>query len=177
MILPETTLFPQMSLPLRIFEPRYRKMLADVLEGGRMFAVALRHPQHKRETPMTIGGLGLVSSAVTQPDGTSFLTLLGLAVALAFRAGVMNIGALRYLDRKFPKDTDHIGLLTGDVNTTKVVAGSLRNAATSGKPVNVNVLVMNVNAEQIWLSLEDPAGFMAAVSQKTGLAPGPHKPF
>ena len=28
---------------------------------------------------MTIGGLGLVSSAVTQPDGTSFLTLLGLA--------------------------------------------------------------------------------------------------
>jgi Lon protease-like protein len=79
MILPETTLFPQMTLPLRIFEPRYRRMFADVLEGGRMFAVALRDPKLKRETPMPIGGLGLVSTAVRQPDGTSLLTLLGLA--------------------------------------------------------------------------------------------------
>lgn len=79
MILPETTLFPGMSLPLRIFEPRYRRMLADVLEGGRMFAVALRNPKHQGETPMSIGGLGLVSAAAQQPDGTSLLTLLGLA--------------------------------------------------------------------------------------------------
>ena len=79
MILPETTLFPQMTLPLRIFEPRYRRMLADVLEGGRMFAVALRNPKLKSETPMSIGGLGLVSVSVEQPDGTSLLTLLGLA--------------------------------------------------------------------------------------------------
>lgn len=79
MILPETTLFPQMTLPLRIFEPRYRKMLADVLEGDRMFAIALRHPKTKAETPMSIGGLGLVSTSVEQPDGTSLLTLLGLA--------------------------------------------------------------------------------------------------
>jgi Lon protease-like protein len=79
MILPETTLFPGMTLPLRIFEPRYRQMLADVLEGGRMFAVALRNPKAKGELPMTIGGLGLVSTAMRQPDGTSLLTLLGLA--------------------------------------------------------------------------------------------------
>lgn len=44
--------------------------------------------------------------------------------------GVMNIGALRYLDRKFPADTAHVALLTGDVNTTKAVAGQLRDAAT-----------------------------------------------
>jgi hypothetical protein len=44
--------------------------------------------------------------------------------------GVMNIGAMRYLDRKFPADTDHVALLTGDVNTTKAVAGQLRDAAT-----------------------------------------------
>ncbi|MFM8469603.1 MAG: LON peptidase substrate-binding domain-containing protein [Limisphaerales bacterium] len=79
MILPETTLFPGMTLPLRIFEPRYRQMLADVLEGGRMFAVALRNPKAKGETPMSIGGLGLVSTAVRQLDGTSLLTLEGLA--------------------------------------------------------------------------------------------------
>ena len=68
MILPETTLFPGMTLPLRIFEPRYRKMLADVLEGGRMFVVALRNPKPKSETPMSIGGLGLVSTSVEQPE-------------------------------------------------------------------------------------------------------------
>ena len=79
MILPETTLFPQMTLPLRIFEPRYRRMLADVLDGGRVFAVALRDPEIKAETPMLIGCLGLVSTSVQQPDGTSLLTLQGLA--------------------------------------------------------------------------------------------------
>lgn len=79
MTLPETTLFPQMTLPLRIFEPRYRRMLKDVLEGGRVFAIALRVPETKTETPMPIGCLGLVSTAVQQPDGTSLLTLQGLA--------------------------------------------------------------------------------------------------
>ncbi len=79
MILPETTLFPRMTLPLRIFEPRYRRMLKDVLEGGRVFAVALRDPERKAESPMPIGSLGLVSTAVEQPDGTSLLTLQGLA--------------------------------------------------------------------------------------------------
>jgi Lon protease-like protein len=78
MILPETTLFPGMTLPLRIFEPRYRRMLADVLEGERMFAVALRNPKAKGETPMSIGGMGLVSRSVEQSDGTSLVMLLGL---------------------------------------------------------------------------------------------------
>ncbi len=79
MILPNATLFPQMTLPLRIFEPRYRRMLADVLEGDRMFAIALRKPKVRGETPSSIGGLGLVSAAVEQPDGTSLLVLQGLA--------------------------------------------------------------------------------------------------
>jgi len=58
MILPNATLFPQMALPLRIFEPRYRQMLQDVLEGERMFAVALRKAKSRGETPSSIGGLG-----------------------------------------------------------------------------------------------------------------------
>ncbi len=78
MILPETTLFPGMTLPLRIFEPRYRRMLADVLEGERMFAIALRNPKAKGDTPMSIGTIGLVSRSIEQPDGTSLLMLLGL---------------------------------------------------------------------------------------------------
>jgi Lon protease-like protein len=79
MILPNATLFPQMTLPLRIFEPRYRRMLADVLEGDRVFAVALRKAKSRGETPSSIGGLGLVSAAVEHPDGTSHIVLHGLA--------------------------------------------------------------------------------------------------
>ncbi|MEP6664219.1 MAG: LON peptidase substrate-binding domain-containing protein, partial [Verrucomicrobiota bacterium] len=35
MTLPNATLFPQALLPLHIFEPRYRKMLADALGSHR----------------------------------------------------------------------------------------------------------------------------------------------
>ena len=40
--LPNVFLFPGQVLPLHIFEPRYRKMIADVLDGPGRIAVALR---------------------------------------------------------------------------------------------------------------------------------------
>jgi Lon protease-like protein len=79
MTLPDAVLFPGETLPLYIFEPRYRKMLSDVLEGGRMFSVARRRPSSPHETPETVAGIGLVSASVESPDGTSHLTLHGLA--------------------------------------------------------------------------------------------------
>src|SRR6187455_127874 len=57
MTLPSATLFPQALLPLYIFEPRYRKMLADALKGPRMFSVAMQKPGRTRETPCPIAGL------------------------------------------------------------------------------------------------------------------------
>ena len=39
--LPNVVLFPRMLLPLHIFEPRYRKMLADALEGDRLIGMVL----------------------------------------------------------------------------------------------------------------------------------------
>ncbi len=79
MILPNVTLFPGMMLPLFIFEPRYRRMLADVLEGDRMFALAMHKPGSQREIPVSIGGVGLVRVSVQNDDGTSNLVLQGLA--------------------------------------------------------------------------------------------------
>jgi len=76
MVLPQTVFFPHHLLPLRIFEPRYREMLAKALESSRMFAVALEAPG-RPSSP--VGGLGLIRSCVTQPDGTSNLILQGLA--------------------------------------------------------------------------------------------------
>lgn len=78
MTLPNATLFPQALLPIYIFEPRYRKMLADALNGERMFAIAMLKPGSTRETPLPIGGLGLVRVSVRHKDGTSHLILQGL---------------------------------------------------------------------------------------------------
>jgi Lon protease-like protein len=64
MTLPSATLFPQALLPLYIFEPRYRKMLSDALLADRMITVAMQKPGRKRETPCTVGGLGLIRVSV-----------------------------------------------------------------------------------------------------------------
>jgi len=79
MTLPDATLFPQSLLPLYIFEPRYRRMLADALESHRMFSVAFQKPGRKRETPSLVAGLGFIRAAVSHADGTSHLVLQGLA--------------------------------------------------------------------------------------------------
>ncbi|HTD87534.1 MAG TPA: LON peptidase substrate-binding domain-containing protein [Candidatus Binatia bacterium] len=79
MTLPSATLFPQALLPLYIFEPRYRKMLADSLKSHRMFTVAMQKPGYMREAPCIVAGLGLIRVSVDHADGTSHLILQGLA--------------------------------------------------------------------------------------------------
>jgi len=79
MTLPNATLFPQALLPLYIFEPRYRQMLADALHSNRMFSVAMAKPGSTRETPSPVAGLGLIRVSVSHRDGTSHLILQGLA--------------------------------------------------------------------------------------------------
>lgn len=78
MILPNVNLFPQAVLPLFIFEPRYRRMLADSLASHRMFCVAMLKPGASRETPVPVAGLGVIRAAVENPDGTSHMILQGL---------------------------------------------------------------------------------------------------
>jgi len=79
MTLPNATLFPQALLPLYIFEPRYRQMLADALHSNRMFSVAMQKPGTTRESPHPVAGLGLIRVSVGHRDGTSHLVLQGLA--------------------------------------------------------------------------------------------------
>src|SRR5947209_2445677 len=78
MTLPTATLFPQALLPLYIFEPRYRQMLADTLKSERMFSVAMQKPGRTRESPCQVAGLGLIRVSVDHHDGSSHLILQGL---------------------------------------------------------------------------------------------------
>jgi Lon protease-like protein len=77
MVLPGVTLFPGSLLPLYIFEPRYRLMLAQALESGRMFAVA--NADEDRGEVFAVAGVGLVRACVQNEDGTSHLVLQGLS--------------------------------------------------------------------------------------------------
>ena len=83
MVLPGAHLFPDASLPLRIFEPRYRAMLTWSLEHDRMFFIAPMKAgiSEARTTDdfHHIVGLGLIRVCIGHPDGTSDLVLQGLA--------------------------------------------------------------------------------------------------
>ena len=83
MVLPNALLFPHSLLPLRIFEDRYREMLAWCLEKHRMFCVALmKRGVIEARSPADfhdVVGLGLVRACIARDDGTSNLVLQGLS--------------------------------------------------------------------------------------------------
>ena len=83
MALPNALIFPHTLLPLHIFEPRYRQMLAYSLERHRMFCVALARPGIAEPAGLgdlfPVAGIGLIRVCVGSEDGTSNLVLQGLA--------------------------------------------------------------------------------------------------
>ena len=81
MLLPDCTLFPHGGLPLYIFEPRYRQMLEEALEGDCFFAVARLLGAELGEPAdyvAPVGTIGLVRASREQNDGTSQLLIHGV---------------------------------------------------------------------------------------------------
>ncbi len=82
MELPHSVLFPEVLMPLHIFEQKYRAMLSDCLDGNRMFAVALLREtgkQNRRRATHTIATGGIIRACMGLPDGRSNLVLQGVA--------------------------------------------------------------------------------------------------
>ena len=75
MVLPMVTLFPESLLPLYIFEPRYREMLAGSLADSRLFGIAHATDETSCDP---IGTIGIVRACVANPDGSSNLILHGV---------------------------------------------------------------------------------------------------
>jgi Lon protease-like protein len=83
--LPDVVHFPHLLLPLHIFEPRYREMVADALEGERLIAMALLKPGHtttEGSPPIhdTVC-LGRITADQQTEDGRYYLVLQGLSRA------------------------------------------------------------------------------------------------
>ncbi len=75
--LPRLVFFPNTMLPLHVFEPRYRKMLADCLETHGAMAVVRLEPRGDRIA--SVAGAGVVVHHELLADGRSNLVLAGSA--------------------------------------------------------------------------------------------------
>jgi Lon protease-like protein len=90
-------LFPGTPLPLHIFEPRYRRLLADVQAGDKMFGLSYFGEAQAGEDRPPIGHLGCVAEirdVQELPDG---------------RSNILTIGQVRYrLDEYVATDAPYL---------------------------------------------------------------------
>jgi len=104
--LPNVVLFPNVFLPLHIFEPRYRQMIAESLAGDRIIGMVLLRPGYESDydgAPPIYATVcsGLITHVETLEDGRYNLVLRGLekfaiaseempAVGRLYRSAIIN---------------------------------------------------------------------------------------
>ena len=81
--LPNAVLFPNVFLPLHIFEPRYRAMVSDALAGDRLIGMTLLQPGYEshyegRPPVFRIGCAGVITHTERLADGRFNIVLRGL---------------------------------------------------------------------------------------------------
>ncbi len=81
--LPSVVLFPNVFLPLHIFEPRYRQMVDDALKGDRIIGMVLLRAGWEgdyegRPAVYPIGCAGVITHAERLPDGRFNIVLRGM---------------------------------------------------------------------------------------------------
>jgi len=81
--LPNVVLFPNVFLPLHIFEPRYRQMVDDALKGDRIIGMVLLRPGWEaayegRPPVYEIGCAGVITHAERLADGRFNIVLRGM---------------------------------------------------------------------------------------------------
>jgi uncharacterized protein len=81
--LPNVVLFPGVFLPLHIFEPRYRQMVADALDNDRMIGMVLLRPGWQadyegRPPVFPVGCTGLITHLERLGDGRYNIVLRGV---------------------------------------------------------------------------------------------------
>jgi uncharacterized protein len=80
--LSNVVLFPRVKTPLHLFEPRYRQLAREVLEGERRIAMTVVRPEHADEMigdpPIfPVGCAGMITESHRLPDGRYNIVLLG----------------------------------------------------------------------------------------------------
>jgi|SRR2546426_4513459 Lon protease-like protein len=76
----DVVLFPGMVLPLHIFEPRYRLMVAECIRQGKPFGVVLVRPESEplKEEPYLVGTMAEIRDLDALEDGRMNIMTIGL---------------------------------------------------------------------------------------------------
>lgn len=79
--LPGVALFPELPLPLHIFEPRYRAMLKDALDGSKFIGIVQLRPGLDGDPlpVFSIGCAGRIEGVAELTDGRSNIVLRGVS--------------------------------------------------------------------------------------------------
>jgi Lon protease-like protein len=110
-------LFPDTTLPLHIFEPRYRRMLADCLSGDRRFGLTPPGSSGKAPEPGSVGCIAEVRANQELPGGRSNIVVLGGRRFVIER--ILSDPAPYYVGQVEPFD-DEAGTAPPDERTTQL---------------------------------------------------------
>lgn len=105
--LPEVVLFPNQSLPLHIFEYRYRMMINTVLEDDRCFGVLMLDPETRQPAP--IGCTAKVVQYHRMPDDRYKLLTVGqqrFRVLKYTRQTPFRMGLVEWVEDQTPSDAN-----------------------------------------------------------------------
>jgi Lon protease-like protein len=113
--LPNVVLFPNVFLPLHIFEPRYRKMVADALAGDRIIGMVLLRPGYEasyegRPAIYEIGCAGVITHSQPLADGRYDIVLRGMEkfrVRSEDDSQPYRIGSIESISEAVPPDEVH----------------------------------------------------------------------
>ena len=139
-----TVLFPRMTLPLRIFEPRYRQMLADCLKDEPIFGVVLIKGGEEVGGPATPREIGTVAR------------IIGVEKKSEALLHVTTVGEERFLLRRILRDSPY---LVGEVEPfplASVDAPSIEALAEQGTALLVAYLDLLSRATGAEIKLQRP---------------------
>lgn len=162
--LPRVVFLPHTLLPLHVFEPRYRSLVADLLDGDGLLGVPMLapgwEPSYDGTPPLhPVLGVGQLVRHETLPDGCSNIVLVGLGRARV-QAEVATDHPYRVVQAELLDDLVPTGgsrVLQGADTRLKVAVGQLIRAKPEA-------------AEQLSVLLEPTRTTAAAVDALAHLA-------
>ena len=159
--LPNVVLFPNVFLPLHIFEPRYREMIGDALASDHLIGMVLLRPGWDRDyegrPPIySVGCSGVLTHNERLPDGRYHLVVRGIERfriveedhALSYRRAVIEPLREQPLDA-----ADRAAILRQRAKLESMLVPSQSNAADPRMPASMADEDL-VNALAQYLDLE-----------------------
>ena len=146
--LPNVVLFPAALLPLHIFEPRYRAMVADALDGERLIGMVMLRPgweAHYERTPAIypVGCAGFITHADRLPDGRYNIMLRGLEKFRILRERPARQGDEKYRIAEIesieeaPLDRGAAALSDARARLERLIAKQLHRSADESIPKDI----------------------------------------